>query len=622
MTRAKTTPTTPTTPTTEWCVPYCRVSSEKQAAEERGSLDQQERDALETARKAGLRVLYVVKDAESAWVLDKRSKFQAVLRDAKAGKFTVLIADRMNRFTRSEDLGEYITVMAALREAGVRLLFSSREYGASPVGQFLQFADAYVSSQEQANRQKQAMVGKRARVHTHHRPIPGSWPKYGYVWADAKKTQMLFDPGDSQRIMRRIWDYFLHGAKPTQRGIAITLNREGVPTPRDYRGIKRAKNAVAGGPRWTATTIHAILHDATYWGGDADGQVWAFHYSAQETPVAIPAFAPAYISRDEAARVHARLASNKRYAKKHRTHAVPTLLHDGLVKCGVCGWGLQIHANTRTRMDGSTLLMYRCNHSNQMGVRACPGVTLSAEVLDRAVVDLLDHELNRGTFLERLFAAWDADAEAVQGDVRSAARTLAETEQQIANQAARLASYLPGDAVAAPIEAHMRLLQETLLGLRARLATAQAALARAQANPKLRDELGDWFSAWLGGFTELSRERQRDFLFSIHATVRLWRAGTHTPRAVLSIALPSAVSLLPPAPAAAEDWTLPVDLAEGQALTMAAREMAEQQVTFVGAPHAPTVWGTGTAAEALETINGAIVSSASRCPRKATAAGR
>jgi site-specific DNA recombinase len=259
MTRTKTTPTTPTTPTTEWCVPYCRVSSEKQAAEERGSLDQQERDALETARKAGLRVLYVVKDAESAWVLDKRSKFQEVLRDAKAGKFSVLIVDRMNRLTRSEDLGEYMSVMAALREAGVRVLFSSREYDASPIGQFMQFADAYVSGQEQANRRKQALVGKRTRAHARHQPIPGSWPRYGYVWVDEKKTQMAFDPGGAQAVVRRIWAHFLTGEHPTLSGTAKQLSQEGVAPPRVYAGITSAKNARACGPLWNAETVRGIL---------------------------------------------------------------------------------------------------------------------------------------------------------------------------------------------------------------------------------------------------------------------------------------------------------------------------------------------------------------------------
>jgi DNA invertase Pin-like site-specific DNA recombinase len=99
---------TKTSTAPETCVVYCRVSSDRQAAEEKGSLDAQERAGLAKAQAEGLRVLYVVKDAESASVLDKRSQFQVVLNDAKAGKFGVLVVDRMNRCTRSEDLGEYM----------------------------------------------------------------------------------------------------------------------------------------------------------------------------------------------------------------------------------------------------------------------------------------------------------------------------------------------------------------------------------------------------------------------------------------------------------------------------------------------------------------------------------
>ncbi len=90
----------------------------------------------------------------------------------------------------------------------------------------------------------------------------------------------------------------------------------------------------------------------------------------------------------------------------------------------------------------------------------------------------------------------------------------------------------------------------------------------------------------------------------------------HTPRAVLSIALPSSVGLLPP---------LPVDLAEGQALVAAGREMRERGTTFVGHPRAPGVWETGSTDEIMAEVavaTGANSSSLSRCPRKATAAGR
>jgi DNA invertase Pin-like site-specific DNA recombinase len=598
-------------PTTEWCVPYCRVSSDRQAAEEKGSLDQQERDGLAKAKAAGLAVLYVVKDAESAWVLDKRSKFQAVLADAKAGKFSVLIVDRMNRFTRSEDLGEYMSVMAALREAGVRVLFSSREYEESPTGQLLQTVDAYVSGQEQANRRKQALVGKRTRVRTRHQPNPGSWSRYGYVWTNEKKTLADFDPGDAQAIVRRIWGHFLTGEHPTLSGTAKRLSREGVAPPRVYAGITRAKNAAKNGPRWNPETVRGILTTPIYWGGDEQGQVETFTASQYDAPVAIPAYAPAYVTREEAARVHARLTSNQRYATRRRKRAWPTLLHGGLARCAGCGWGLTPHEDNHVRADGSRLVHYRCRTATQRGSTACKGVNIQAAVLDYAVMDLLDQELNRGQFLDTLFAAWDQDAALVQGAVTSAARVLRETEQQVANQAARLATYAPGDPLAAPIEAHMRLLQQTLPGLAERHRQAQAAVTRAHNNPALRAELGEWFSAWLGGFSDLSREKQRDFLFAIGAQVTLWRVDARTPRAQLAIALPTSVATLPVAPAdAPTPWTRDLDLAEGQALVAAAREAAE--IEWIGPQRGPSVWETGTAEEALEAVKDAIATSPSR----------
>ena len=48
------------------CVIYCRVSSKQQAADDKSSLDDQERNGLKKADELHLRVLYVVKDAETA----------------------------------------------------------------------------------------------------------------------------------------------------------------------------------------------------------------------------------------------------------------------------------------------------------------------------------------------------------------------------------------------------------------------------------------------------------------------------------------------------------------------------------------------------------------------------
>lgn len=217
-----------TSPQQDVCVVYCRVSSAKQATEDKGSLDDQERNGLAKARALGLRVLRVVKDPESAWVLDKRTKFQKVLDEARAGKFGVLVVDRMNRFARSEDLGEYFQVMTELKQAGVRPVFADKDYEASSTGQLLMTMDAWQSAMEQTNRRKQSLVGKRKRVNELGRPLPGSWALYGYRWLDlAKKTQMEKEPGESQRVVDRIWDYFLNGGHPTLYTMAKMLNDNG-----------------------------------------------------------------------------------------------------------------------------------------------------------------------------------------------------------------------------------------------------------------------------------------------------------------------------------------------------------------------------------------------------------
>jgi site-specific DNA recombinase len=549
----------PPRPAADVCVVYCRVSSEKQATEDKGSLDAQERTGLAKATELGLRVLYVVKDAESAWVLDKRSKFQAVLNDAKAGKFSTMIVDRMNRFTRAEDLGEYMQVMTELRGAGVRLVFSQRDYDNTPTGQFQQMVDAYVSAQEQANRRAQSLTGKRTRAHTHHQPIPGARAPYGYTWTDDRKTQLAKSGDEAQGTVERIWSYFLHGEHPTLRKLAHTLTAEGVRPPRAYQGMANAGN------RWTTETIRLLLHNPVYCGGNEDGNVTTFTDSKYNQPVTIPAYAPPYVARADALRIRARLSANQQYAARNRKHDWGVLLQSGMARCGECGWALEVHPNSRTRADGSRLLLYRCPQSSQHGKRFCEGVSISAEVLDTAVELCLNDNLNNGEFLTRLFAAWDRDQDAALGSVRNVQQTLDETTEQIANGAARLFKLAPGDPLGAPLETQMRLLQETVPGMEARLANARAAVQTAHANTGLRQELIDWFDGWMVGFYALPLAKQQDFLKAIRAEVRLWREGEREPRAQLLIRLPSSALQLPLPPQVGDAWALPVDVPAAQA---------------------------------------------------------
>jgi hypothetical protein len=222
----------------------------------------------------------------------------------------------------------------------------------------------------------------------------------------------------------------------------------------------------------------------------------------------------------------------------------------------------------RVRKDDSRLTMYRCQQAVVYGGRACSGVTISAETLDSAVEATLTEEMNNGAFLTRFFAAWEADATLAMGTVREIEATIKETRAQIANQVARLSTLASGDALAAPVEANVRMLQETLAPLEDRRERALVAVETARGNNALREEMSAWFNAWLFGFQMLSPGRKREFLFSVGAQVRLYREGERSPRAQLTIALPTSARLLPPAPWKDEGdgWSLDLNLAEGAAM--------------------------------------------------------
>jgi DNA invertase Pin-like site-specific DNA recombinase len=107
-------------------------------------------------------------------VLDKRSKFQQVLDDANAGRFGVLIVERMNRLTRAENLSAYHVVDHDLREAGVRLVFVQRQYEDTPTGQLQATLDAWSSGQDQYYRILAIRNGRRGRVNKNKRLLPGN----------------------------------------------------------------------------------------------------------------------------------------------------------------------------------------------------------------------------------------------------------------------------------------------------------------------------------------------------------------------------------------------------------------------------------------------------------------
>jgi DNA invertase Pin-like site-specific DNA recombinase len=531
------------------------------------------------AREQGKRILYVARHAESASILEKRSGFQQVLADARAGKFGCLIVDRMNRFSRSEDLSEPLQVLRDLKLLGVQVIFATRNYDDGPMGQMQQTLDAYASATEQENRRKASLDGKRGRAQRHHQPLPGARAPYGYVWADHEKTRLDFDP-QVQAVVARIWTTFLDGTTTaTLRGMARQLCHEQQMPPRVYQGFAGEHSG-----RWNPSAIDHILRNPVYWGKPV-----TFAKSKYEDAVPLPVYGPTYVTPAEAARVHAHLGIRRRTAHRRSPYAALTLLDGDLVRCGYCKGAMGPKPAGRRNQDGTRGLYYRCQCNARYDSTVCKGVVIQSATLDYGVMLTLDENLASGDFLDRLFAAWDRDAETAMGEVRSVEAMLKDTEQKIANQSARLDTLAPDDPLAESVEVRVRLLATTLPGLRERHAKARDAVTTARHNPGLRDELKEWFSAWMLGFSALPRSRQRDFLHAIQARVEVWREEDRTPRALLRIGLPTAPLSLPAPPSStlAQDpetgaWTVDVDTDQGAKVAAQWRHIATHGLVVDG----------------------------------------
>lgn len=599
--------------TAQTCVVYCRVSSDRQAEEDKTSLDDQERRGRAKAAELGLSVLYVARHAESAWVLDKRSKFQVILVDARAGKFSVLIVDRMNRFSRSEDLSEPILVLRQLRELGIRVEFCDRQYAPDVLGQMMQLFELGMSARDQEQRRKASYAGKVGRVTKGLHPIPTRRALYGYVWQPTqdgatKKTALLKDPGSAQAVVDRIWRYFLHFTptttqpRPTLYGIKTLLNQEHVPPPLVYQGV-RDKTGTRRNV-WTTATLTKILHNGVYW-GEPRPALSDSKYPDLQAPVPIPAYGPTYVTPQEAARVHDILAQNGAHGGRPRKRHRDTLLHGGLVRCAYCGHPLAPMGVGRRQADGTRKLYYRCSEQSNHGREVCQGTNIRAEVLDWAVIATLQEHLRYGQFLERLFAAWEADGSAAHGQVRIAQAAYDETYAQITNLAQYAAHTPPNSAAGAALQLQLDQANALLPGLAKRVASAKADAAKVRGSAALRDELQEWFAAWTDGFTMLSRARQREFLFATHACVTLWRSKDRTPRADLLIGLPTDVLALPPAPevsSTGDGFHLPLDLAQGVKLASYARDSLEPLEDTPEQAARRDAWSQASAGEVMAAV--------------------
>lgn len=213
---------------------------------------------------------------------------------------------------------------------------------------------------------------------------------YGYKKSPEDKHKLIIDP-QAAEVVKSIFNMRLGGMKPSQ--IAITLNRQGILTPAQYKRevehCMRKWNNPDGFNFWTDDAIHRILKDERYTGKLISGKTESVSFGGTKTKRvknenAIIAYNTheAIISQDMFDKVR-HISNNVRNPKPS-----PVSL-SGLVRCGGCG-----HLMYRHNTAGKTV-KYVCEYKKYAEPNNCFKGGVSEKDLAELLSKLIKTEIEK-----------------------------------------------------------------------------------------------------------------------------------------------------------------------------------------------------------------------------------
>ena len=224
---------------------YVRVSSQKQASEDKVSLGEQTTAIEAYCQERGLELVETFQDVMSG-ASRKRPSWCRMLRGAEAGAFEHIVGWDASRLARGGSaMGDLLDSVKAhdVQVHTVSGLFD-RKYA-----ELL----ASIARLEKDAFQERAQTGKRGRAKAGRLPL--SRTPYGYHMVrtlEGKPTGVLEEDPITAATVRRIFDLAAGPQGKGTRKIADLLNREATPSP--------------AGSHWWPGAISRILADKSYIG--------------------------------------------------------------------------------------------------------------------------------------------------------------------------------------------------------------------------------------------------------------------------------------------------------------------------------------------------------------------
>ena len=332
-----------------------------------------------------------------------------MLRDARAGKFQVLLCKSQSRFTRDMELVEkYIHGLFPLW--GVRFIAVADN------------ADSQVKGKKKA-RQINGLVNEwyledlsekvRMVLDLKRREgkYIGSSPLYGYRKDPGDKNRLVVDP-PAAAVVRQIFRWSLEGRG--RQAIARALNEQGVPSPARYK---------TGEPgRWNKVTVWRILRSEMYTGVMVQGRRRKVSYKSrrlEDVPEAEwyrgEGTHEAIIDPVTFQAVQRGLEARARSDGRGEPHPLA-----GLVRCMDCG-------GTMTKTSNGKTAYLRC--ARYAAGDGCTRHAVRLDRLEEAVAERLRAYVAAWCRVEELDLESGGDGEALEQEKKSLTAQIAKRSQ-------------------------------------------------------------------------------------------------------------------------------------------------------------------------------------------------
>ncbi|WP_417625101.1 recombinase family protein [Paremcibacter congregatus] len=321
---------------------YARYSSDNQ---QEASIEDQFRICEEQAAREGWRIIERYADYATSGASLLRPGIQALLEDARAGRFNVIVAEALDRLSRDQE--DIAGLYKRMEFAGIKIItLSEGEVSNLHIGLKGTMNALYLKDLAEKTRR-----GLRGRV---EKGKSGGGKCYGYDVVKAFDADGNLVRGDrtinkaQAAIVKRIMTEFVAGRSPLK--IAAQLNKEGVASPTDKGWGQSSINGNA--ERGTGILNNELYTGRLVWNRltyrkdpDTGKRISKLNPPEEHIIHEVPhlrliddsLWQQVKARQQEIKRTGPTNAKNKHSKKSgFRSYRRPRFLLSGLVKCGVC----------------------------------------------------------------------------------------------------------------------------------------------------------------------------------------------------------------------------------------------------------------------------------------------